>query len=1095
MDHFSVSTSAVPDGARVLGFVGTEGLSELYDFRIVLAVEGGAGAFVDLSDAPGSRATLELAVDQLEPRFCFHGLVSELEILGETRARTLFGLRLVPALATLEASLHSRVFTHKSLPQILATVLEEGGFSSDDYELRLRDAYPVEEHVTQYRESDYAFLSRWMEREGLYYFFEHGERSEKLVIVDDPAAHARFSSKPVRFTASGADALRGAGLTQASLRHALRPGVLTVADYDYTRPAMEMRSKAAVWDQAVVSEVHHGERFFDPAQGARLARIRAEAHRAASNVLRAAGARKHLRSGYLFDLVEHPRAELDGGYLVQRVRHFGCEDQGSPELEAFLPELRRSRTVSSRAAGAELPIYELELEAGPAELPYRRPRSTPWPRVHGFENGRVDGRASSDYAQIDDHGRYAVRLMFDENKSDAGQSSTWVRMAQPHGGSGEGFHFPLRKDTEVLVEFLDGDPDRPIIAAVLPNAAQSSPVTAKNHTKNVIQTGGSSRIEIEDAGGGQYMHSSVPVQSTSLWMGTDATSAGGHNTEVVSQGSGGLSFGTYFDREVGGKKTERVVDTVLRAYDATSQILVASDVVQTYQSTQHRAVIGPVVRTVVGALSDTVQGAVAQTLAATLQQSVGGEVAESFTVLHSLNVGGTQSIVVTGAGDHTHENGLSLTVSGGLSSHTATAGHALEVVTDAKMHATANFSIRGDATAQLASPDTTVKGDATVDVYGGATVELVAPAIAVNGSALIQATSPKIDILGGVVHVSGIQLAMAAGGTMKLSSDGNLTAKGTTVSLQGGPLVDVHAGVIQLNLTPASAASGLGPEFDAILANDPILAARLRLLLNAGWTLEWGVAGIDPAQKIIVLDRALLHDPAGALAQFDEITGAPAGVNSLLGMSPELLATFTGNQKSERDGRRHKNACGAYAGTSLYMLHGGVNGTLPPGDFYDHLGHVMPQIANNDPLQWGISHVLPPFAGTSMGSNGAWMPGSVAGGLGSLGVPATSGDGLTRDQLQAKIDNNEATMVAYHPGGSSPGPVDGHWGTAVGYDDGGVYITPNSAVARDDDHSQPPPAQRVDYFTWEEFEQRQDLHGVANVLVPDGSYVSVPLLG
>lgn len=1094
MDHFSVSTSAVPTGARVLGFVGSEGLSELYDFRIVLAVEGGAGAFIELSDAPGSRVTLELSVDPLEPRFCFHGLVSELEILGETRARTLFGLRLVPALATLEASFHSRVFTHKSLPQILSTVLEEGGFSGDDYELRLRDAYPVEEHVTQYRESDYAFLSRWMEREGLYYFFEHGELHEKLVIVDDPSAHTSLHAKPVRFTASQADALRGAGLTQASLRQALRPGVLTVADYDYTRPAMEMRSKAAVWDQAVVSEVHHGERFFDPAQGARLARIRAEAHRAASSELRASGARKHLRSGYLFDLVEHPRAELDGGYLVRRVRHYGCEDQGSPELEAFLPELRAGRTsggrkLAARGESAALPVYELELEAGPAELPYRRPRSTPWPRVHGFENGRVDGRATSDYAQIDDHGRYAVRLMFDENKSEPGQSSTWVRMAQPHGGSGEGFHFPLRKDTEVLVEFLDGDPDRPVIAAVLPNATQSSPVTAKNHTKNVIQTGGSSRIEIEDAGGGQYMHSSVPVQSTSLWMGTDATSAGGHNAELVSQGSGGLSFGTYFDRHVGGKKTERVVDTVLRAYDATSQILVASDVAQTYQSTHHRAVIGPVVRSITGALSDTVQGAVAQTLAASLDLSVGGEVAESYSVLHSLNVGGTQSIVVTGTGDHTHDDGLSLTVSGGLSSHTATAGHALEVVTDATMHATANFSIRGDATAQIGSPDTTVKGDATVDVHGGATVEIVAPAIAVNGSALIQATSPKIDILGGVVHVSGIQLAMAAGGAMKLSSDGNLTAKGTTVSLQGGPLVDVHAGVIQLNLTPASSASGLGPEFDAILANDPILAARLRLLLNAGWTLEWGVAGIDPAQKIIVLDRALFRDPAAALAQFDEITGAPAGMNTLLGMSPELLATFSGNQNDPANGR-HENACGAYAGTSLYMLYGGTNGSLPPGSFYDHLGNVMPAIANNDPVQWGISHGLAITQGTDPGTNGAWLPGSVAGGLNASGVPATSGSGLTRDQLQSNIDNNVATMVAYDPGSgyADRGTFDtsGHWGTAVGYDAENVYIANNTATNGQ---------QNVSAIPWAEFEERQSLSPAASLLVPDGSYVSVPLLG
>lgn len=1079
MEQFIVTSGALPSGARVMGFVGSEGISELYGFDIFVVLEDGRSTSFEIEDAHGARASLLVVADPLEAPFFFHGVLSDVEIVNETHSRVVVRLHLAPALHHLRTSQHSRIFTKKTVPQILSQVLFESGFSGDDFELRLRDAYAVEEHVTQYRETDLAFLMRWMEREGMFFFFEHGENAEKLIIADDPSVHAPSSTRPVRYVADGgadSGAVRGESLSSVSFSRALRPGVVTVADYDYARPTLAMRGTAPVWAQSEVTAVHHGARFFDPAAGARLARIRAEEAVSSSQVLRARGSRKHLRSGYSFELTEHPRAELNTTFLVRRLRHIAREQGGQAELDGLLP------------AGDT--TYRVEIEASPAALPFRAPQRTPWPKVHGFENGTVDGPATSDYAQVDDQGRYAVKLHFDEAASSDGKASTFVRMAQPHGGGVEGFHFPLRKRTEVLVEFLDGDPDRPVIAAVLPNAATPSPVTAGNHTKNVLQTGGSTRLEIEDASGGQYMHTSVPIESTSMYLGADGTAPGGHNAEMTSNGSAVFSYGTYLDRFVGGYKTDKVVGAFTRSYDSTYTSTVAQPVTQTYQANHCRVVLVDVRRTTLGASTATVDGSVKESFDATLTVTVEADVTETFLAKHDLRVGGTQDVTVKGTGMHTHQTGLGVTVNAGLSKHTATSGYKLEVTPDARMHAHTDFSIRGDEQALLSSPDTTVGGDTSVDVDGGSTVEIKSANVAVNGSALIRGSSPKIEIKGGDIHVSGIQLTFTASGTFSATADGNLIAKGTNVTMNGGSLVDVHAGVIQLNLSPAPATSGLGPEYDAILAQDPVLAARIRLLLAAGWTIEWGDnPDLDPARKVIVLDRALYHDPAAALAQFADLTGAPPGTNSLLGLNPDILAKFSGDQNFERDGRRpHFNACGAYAGTSLFMLYQGTHGGLGSADFASNLGTVMPAIANNDPVQWGISHITPLFAGTDMGTNGAWLPGSVAGGLQSMGVPASSGAGLSQQQLMDNIDGGVATMIAYDPSRSGPGGYEplpwnstaGHWGTAVGYTDDAVLIMDNTGG--------------ISQVPWSELPARQQLGTAASLAIPDGSYVEVPLV-
>jgi type VI secretion system secreted protein VgrG len=162
----------------------------------------------------------------------------------------------------------------------------------------------------------------------------------------------------------------------------------------------------------------------------------------------------------------------------------------------------------------------VEVQAISADVQFRPARRAAWPRIYGYENGQVEGAGASDYAQIDDQGRYLVKMRFDEGNGHGARSSTWVRMMQPHGGGVEGFHFPLRKHTEVVVSFLGGDPDRPVISGVVPNALTPSPVTSGNHTKNVIQTGGRNRLELEDLAGQQRITLSTPYSNTYLRMGS-----------------------------------------------------------------------------------------------------------------------------------------------------------------------------------------------------------------------------------------------------------------------------------------------------------------------------------------------------------------------------------------------------------------------------------------------------------------------------------------------------------------------------------------------------------------------------------------------
>ncbi|AUX42847.1 uncharacterized protein SOCE26_042820 [Sorangium cellulosum] len=550
-EQITFSSSILPGLTRVVGFRGVEAISRPYRFEIFFSIPSEGEEDANFSEMVGSKARLVIdRLDDKNPPFLFAGVLAGVDLLHEYGGRALLRAVLVPRLWGLTLSKHSRIFTKKSVPDVIRAVLEENGIASGDYELRL-GSHETEEHICQYRESDFDFISRWMEREGIYYYFEHTEDGERLILCDDKAYPAEALGTPVRYhPQTGEDRSAGASFRTFSCQHGALPSRVKLKDYDYVRPNFPLSGAAPVSPYGAGEISLHGERFFSAEAGSRLAQLRAEEYLAREAVAQASGSRLHLRAGYTFELEEHPRARLNTKYLAIEVRHHGNQSAGHDDLQELVPLDHEE-------------VYFVEVAAIPATTQFRAESRTAWPRIYGYENGTVDGSASSEYAQIDEHGRYLVRFKFDEASPRDGSGSTYVRMMQPHGGGVEGFHFPLRRGTEVVLSFLGGDPDRPVISGVVPNVLTPSPVTSGNHTKNVIQTGGRNRIEMEDAAGSQRITVSTPHANTYLRMG-----APNDNHELIAKtdaksvwDSGG-NFDVHVGKKGGGNWAVNVRDNV-----------------------------------------------------------------------------------------------------------------------------------------------------------------------------------------------------------------------------------------------------------------------------------------------------------------------------------------------------------------------------------------------------------------------------------------------------------------------------------------------------------------------------------------------------
>jgi len=356
-----------------------------------------------------------------------------------------------------------------------------------EHELRLRDraVYPKRDHVSQYEETDFAFISRLAEHAGIFYFFENNGDRESVVFADDNLfATPLEGGTELQWKPWGSGGREAAPDTIQAIRQRSKrvPQKVWLQDHNYRLPHIPLLVEAEVDSRGRGNWVEYGAHHRTPEEGNTLARIRAQELRCHQSRWNGNSTVARLAPGRVIRLGGHPYTSWNQDYLVVRVRH---------EVWVPMPGVPESDWVG----------YRNSFELIDRDVPFRPARVTPVPRMDGLLNGKIDGAGDGSKAEIDDQGRYRVKVPFDLGGSPDGKASQWIRMSSPFGGDGDGMHFPLFPDTEVVIGCVNGDPDRPVILGAVPNPRNKAVVTSDNSLQNRLVTRSGMGFEMSNDGG------------------------------------------------------------------------------------------------------------------------------------------------------------------------------------------------------------------------------------------------------------------------------------------------------------------------------------------------------------------------------------------------------------------------------------------------------------------------------------------------------------------------------------------------------------------------------------------------------------------
>jgi len=466
------------DDLQIFEVSGRDAVGRLFDLGIGVATTKTSG--IDLEAVEGATVRLVFEVGSQIVR-TIHGMIAQIDDLLDTKPDTRsFVLHLVPRAFRLTLVRTQEIFMELSVPEIIQKKLELVGLGADDVEMRLVETYPKREFVVQYKETDLAFVSRLCEHEGITFFFEHHEGRDRMVFVDRNEGFAVSDGHevaPFRPDGERRDVYR------IEARTRLVPRMHVVHDYNYRNLTVDPTGSAEATSGLGGGHVEYGAHVKTPDEATRLAKIRAEQTESTHKVYTLESDLGWIPCGGRFTLEGHPALE-DKALLVTEIEHKG-------------------RFPVALHGGTDHTPYTNVFRAIDAATPYRPPRETPKPQIHGVVNGLIAHEmegTESVFARLDEHGRYLVRLMFDTSQPGERKAvSRRIRMAQPHSGANYGQHFPLKPGTEVLVGFIDGDPDRPIILGTAPNQLTPSPVNSNVERTHRIRTATGILFEMKDA--------------------------------------------------------------------------------------------------------------------------------------------------------------------------------------------------------------------------------------------------------------------------------------------------------------------------------------------------------------------------------------------------------------------------------------------------------------------------------------------------------------------------------------------------------------------------------------------------------------------
>lgn len=484
----------------------TEGVSRLFDYELIVVSED---ENIDLNKIIGEHARVELELPGGNYRY-FSGHVVEFCFTGFRDNFAEYRIRLRPWLWLLTRTTNNRIFQNKTVEDIVRQVCQDHGFT--DIDPRLSASYEPREFCVQYRESDFDFVSRLMESEGIYYYFEHESGKHTLVLADGPGAHEPFGDyEAVPWYPPDAHEHREREhLDEWSMHRGVRSGTFTLRDFDFTKPKANLEVKS---QQAKGHEHAEFERYEYPGgyhevdSGETLSRMRLEEAQSDHELLYGRGNARGLIPGFLFTLEQFPREDQNREYLILEVVHTiaigGYDTGGADSDEAF--------------------EYGCTLTAMPGKAPYRPPRSTPRPIVHGPQTAVVVGEDGEEI-WTNEYGQVKVQFHWDRHGEKNQDSSCWVRVSQTWAGKRWGAQFLPRIGQEVVVEFLEGDPDRPIVTGSVYNADNMPPYELPaNATQSGIKTRSSksgtrdnfNEIRFEDKKGSEqlYVHAEKDMET------------------------------------------------------------------------------------------------------------------------------------------------------------------------------------------------------------------------------------------------------------------------------------------------------------------------------------------------------------------------------------------------------------------------------------------------------------------------------------------------------------------------------------------------------------------------------------------------------
>ena len=478
-----------PETFQVVDFTGEEALNRDFAFRISLASRESR---LRPEEILGREATFTVESRREGPihRVPTHGVIGTCEVRHQIGPLTLFGVTLVPRLSWLSLSVFSEVYTlEKGIPGVLEEILKGAGFTAQDYQFRMGETYRERSFLCQFEESLHAFLDRWTEREGIVYTFDHEGGRDRILFYDQPHGKPSWSRSLV-YRPPGDPDVGFADNTLFEWIDTARslPSRAVVQDFNYRKAALEIREESAVaggQDKTVVEA--YGENLRTNAEASRQARLLAERLESGRRILEGKSTAVGLRAGTTVKISRHFREEMNGDVFVTRVRTEGSQPMAS---------------LASMAGGAGEGGGPARFQAAfagiSANVPFRPERRTPWPRISGVVQAIVEAEGSGKFAELNEYGEYKLRFPFALTKKKNQKGSGWVRLATPLAGSDNGMHFPLRKETEVLVAFLGGDPDQPVIVGALHNSESRNLISNRNPEKNMIRSAGGHFLMLND---------------------------------------------------------------------------------------------------------------------------------------------------------------------------------------------------------------------------------------------------------------------------------------------------------------------------------------------------------------------------------------------------------------------------------------------------------------------------------------------------------------------------------------------------------------------------------------------------------------------